>query len=146
MKARRTWAEKSKRLESTATRRPHMRARPYQRGAASARKRKTLCGRSSRRLQPALPPHAFVAGIAGQTAHQRIDQETEQSGIMIIVGNLQPLEGPVRFAAPSVNLSNLVRQQVSVIGNHVGQRRVRGHSIPSRVIRKREFETMIAFV
>ena len=65
---------------------------------------------------------------------------------MIIVGNLQPLEGLVRFAAPSVNLSNLVRQQVSVIGDHVGQRFVRGRSIPSRVMCKREFETPVAFV
>ena len=65
---------------------------------------------------------------------------------MIIVGNLQPLEGLVRFAAPSVNLSNLVRQQVSVIGDHIGQRCVRGRSIPSRVMCKREFETPVTFV
>jgi hypothetical protein len=46
--------------------------------------------------------HAFVTRIAAQTVDQRIDQEAERSGVMIIIGNSQPLEGLVRFAAPSV--------------------------------------------
>ena len=56
---------------------------------------------------------AFVAGVATQTTHKRIDQEAQRSSVAVIERDLAT-EGFVRLPAPSVDLSDLVGQQVPV--------------------------------
>ena len=66
---------------------------------------------------------------------------------MIIVGDLQPLEGLVRFAAPQRKPQRSgTPTSLCPLATMSAKRRVRGRSIPSRVMCKGEFETPIAFV
>ena len=65
---------------------------------------------------------------------------------MIIERELQPLERFVWLASHGVNLSDLIGQLISAIGNEIGQSRVCGRPIAAHVVGKRQFETAITFI
>jgi hypothetical protein len=70
---------------------------------------------------------------------------TETSG-GIVEGDLQPLESFVFLATHGVNLSDLIREPFSGLGQQIGQGRVGGLTISDHLLRDGEFETAITFV
>jgi hypothetical protein len=65
---------------------------------------------------------------------------------VIIKRDLQPLERFVFLAAHGVNLSDLIGQPISAIGNEISQCRVCGRAIAAHVLGEGELETAIAFI
>src|SRR6185312_6812420 len=55
-------------------------------------------------------------------------------------------ESLVVFAAPGIDLSDLIRQEVSVLGDQLGKGFVCRTTLAARIVCEREFETSVAFV
>src|SRR5678816_3334912 len=120
--ASRTSAKESKRLESAARRRPHMRARPYQRGAASARQRKKA-SRSSfpkgRQLDAEFLAQGDKARVVAIFENKRCYHQLGQTGIVGGVSIVEPAEHLIWFFAKGVENGNLVGAVARVFGGKI---------------------------
>ena len=84
--------------------------------------------------QSQFPEQRGVAGIVAQLGDQRVGLDEGQPAIVLGVGAIEPLEGLVLFATPSVDLGDLVGGALGILGDLLAQGLLRFLGMAQRVL------------